>query len=63
MTDEEYNIVFRTVDKQMKLAKKIRTKIAQLELLLQEATKYGMSGKIMIATDKKLVKTEEKFTY
>lgn len=63
ITDEEILERYKKIDLQLKMVKKIRKKIAEMEKVLQEATKYGMSGKISITTDKTLVKTEEKFSY
>lgn len=61
--DEQLKETFEIINKQVRMVKKIRKKIAELEKVFQEGISYGISGKVVVSVQQTIIKIEEKIVY
>ncbi len=61
--DEQLKRTFEAINKQVRMVKRIRKKIAELEKVFQEGIPYGIGGKVVVSVDKTHIKIEEKIDY
>lgn len=61
--DEQLKKTFETINKQVRMVKKIRKKIAELEKVFQEGIPFGISGKVVVSVQQTIIKIEEKIVY
>lgn len=61
--DEQLKETFEAINKQFRMVKKIRKKIAELEKVFQEGIPYGIGGKVTVSVQQTVIKIEEKIVY